>query len=185
MKGQRTCTAAILLMAIASPFRAKLLRSETPEKTAARFTLALSGGEENVYERDSFALLLTETNISNEPLRTSACLPFMLEPRIKIEVIYNGSPLDLDSAKPAAKMRKSIASGEARCPKYILHEAQSGGGPHGSFADILVISTLYDMSKPGRYEVTVCRESDPEHPQKSVTVRSNTIVLVVPEPDSI
>ena len=180
MNRQRTCT-AILLMAIAPPFQVRVLRSETPEKPAARFTLTLSGGKKWAFQRGSYALLLTETNISNEPLRASACLPFMLEPRIKIEVTYNGSPLDLDSAKPAAKVRKSIAAGEANCPKYILREAQAGGGPQGSFADILDISTLYDMSKPGRYEVTVSRESDPEHPEKSVTVRSNTIALDVPD----
>jgi hypothetical protein len=51
---------------------------------------------------------LTETNISNEPLRVSVCEPFMLEPRIKIEVTCNGAPLGLDSTKPAAQLRKSV-----------------------------------------------------------------------------
>jgi len=40
----------------------------------------------------------------------------------------------------------------------------------------------YPMTEPGTYELTVSRPSDAEHPEKSVTVKSNTITLVVPEP---
>jgi hypothetical protein len=40
------------------------------------------------------------------------------------------------------------------------------------------------MSDPGTYEVTVSRETDPDHPDRSVTVKSNTITITVPEPET-
>jgi len=40
------------------------------------------------------------------------------------------------------------------------------------------------MIEPGTYEITVSRDSDLEHPEKGVTVTSNTLTFVVPEPDA-
>jgi hypothetical protein len=50
-----------------------------------------------------------------------------------------------------------------------------------SWTDTLDVSDYYDMSKPGNYEITVTRESLPLNPKYSVTVRSNTITVVVPQ----
>jgi hypothetical protein len=38
------------------------------------------------------------------------------------------------------------------------------------------------MTVPGTYEITVTRETDRWNPEKSVTVKSNTLTIVVPEP---
>jgi len=38
------------------------------------------------------------------------------------------------------------------------------------------------MTVPGTYEITVTRETDPWNLAKSVTVKSNTLTIVVPEP---
>ena len=46
----------------------------------------------------------------------------------------------------------------------------------------LWVSSEYDMTVPGTYEITVTRETDRWNPEKSVTVKSNTITIVVPEP---
>jgi hypothetical protein len=35
---------------------------------------------------------------------------------------------------------------------------------------------------PGTYEIAVTRETDRDHPEKSVTVKSNTLTVVVPQP---
>jgi hypothetical protein len=40
------------------------------------------------------------------------------------------------------------------------------------------------MSQPGTYEITVSRETDTGHPDKSVSVKSNTLTIVVPEPEA-
>jgi hypothetical protein len=46
----------------------------------------------------------------------------------------------------------------------------------------LWVSTEYDLTVPGTYEITVTRETDRWHPEKSVTVKSNTLTIVVAEP---
>lgn len=60
----------------------------------------------------------------------------------------------------------SVQPGDARGDIFVF------AGPHG-----------YDMTKPGIYEVTVSRETAPDDPAKSVTVKSNTITITVPRPD--
>jgi hypothetical protein len=40
------------------------------------------------------------------------------------------------------------------------------------------------MSVPGTYEITVTRETDRWNPEKSVTVKSNTLTIVAPEPSA-
>ena len=52
----------------------------------------------------------------------------------------------------------------------------------GSLQDILGVTGAFDMSAPGTYEITVGRETDPEHAETSVTVRSNVLTIEVPEP---
>jgi hypothetical protein len=42
------------------------------------------------------------------------------------------------------------------------------------------LAAKYDVSRPGTYEVTVSRETDPDHPDKSVMVKSNTLTVIVP-----
>jgi hypothetical protein len=54
--------------------------------------------------------------------------------------------------------------------------------PGESGTRYLPFAVDYPLCKPGTYEITVSRESDPEHPEKSVTVQSNTLTIVVPEP---
>jgi hypothetical protein len=48
----------------------------------------------------------------------------------------------------------------------------------------LWVSSEYDLTAPGTYEITVTRETDRWHPERSVTVKSNTITIVVPEPEA-
>ncbi len=111
-------------------------------------------------------------------------MPLTFEVGIKVAIIYNGVPLEMNETKPAVQyIRKQDKEGKGHCHgKYYLQEAQPGGGPEGAFAGTLDISLLYDMSKPGTYEVTVSKETFPHDPEKSVTVKSNTITILVPEP---
>jgi hypothetical protein len=46
----------------------------------------------------------------------------------------------------------------------------------------LWVSSEYDVTAPGTYEITVTRETDRWNPEKSVTVKSNTTTIVVPQP---
>jgi len=54
--------------------------------------------------------------------------------------------------------------------------------PGDSYQDILGVTGVFDISSPGAYEIAVSRDTAPDDPDKSVTVKSNTITIVVPEP---
>lgn len=158
------------------------LYAQTPERPKPRFTLTISNGGVDPLGR--YLLSVTETNISNEVLRETQCMPLTFEAGIKVSVVYNGVPLGMDETKPAVQyIRKKDKEGKGHCHgKSYMQEAQPGGGPEGAFDGILDVSLLYDLSKPGTYEITVSKETFPHNPEKSVTVKSNTLSIVVPEP---
>jgi hypothetical protein len=163
------------------------LDAQAPEKPAPRFTLSLSGEATALDTPRRFTLKVVETNISNEVLREAQCSPLTFEAGIKVSVIYNNVPLEMDDTKPAVQyIREQDKEGMGHCHgKSFLHEAQPGGGPYGAFDGILNLSLLYDISKPGTYEITVSKETFPHNPEKSVTVKSNTLTIVVPEPEAV
>ncbi len=163
--------------------QAVVIYAQQPEKPAPRFTLTIANGGMDSLGR--YILAVTETNISNELLRESVCMPATFEVGIKVSVVYNGVPLEMDETRPAVQHIKKDKAGKGHCPgRVFLHEAQPGGGPEGAFEDNLDVSLLYDMSKPGIYEITVSKETFPHNPDKSVTVKSNTITITVPEPEA-
>ena len=94
----------------------------------------------------------------------------------RVSVFYNG--VSMDEKDAAARHR-----GEAEQAAFASHELGLNPiKPGESFQVFLDLADRYDLSRPGTYEVTVSRETDPDHPEKSVTVKSNTITIVVPEP---
>jgi hypothetical protein len=156
--------------------------AQRPERPAPRFTLTISGGDMDSLGRR--VVKLTETNISSGVLQEGVCMPPIFDVNIKVSIVYNGLPLEMDESRPAVQHIKRDNEGEGHCPgKVFVHEAKPGGGPEGTFEDSLDVSRLYDMSKPGTYEITVTKETFPHDVIKSVTVRSNTLTVVVPEPE--
>jgi len=157
--------------------------AQTPEKPKPGFTLTISGGNEDSYYKGMYGIAVIETNISNAAIREGGCLPLAFRAGFSISVAYNGVPLEMDETKPTVLNLRKHQKHPVPCNGSMFsHEAQPGGGPQGAFEDDLPLSTLYDMSKPGTYEVTVSKETFPHDPTKSVTVKSNTITIVVPEP---
>jgi hypothetical protein len=158
--------------------------AQKPEKLTPRFTLTISNG--GVDSLGRYIVALTETNISSEVLREGVCMPGIFEVGIKVSVVYNGLPLEMDEARPAAQYIKMDREGKGHCPgKIFMHEAKPGGGPEGAFEDNLDVSLLYDMTKPGTYEITVYKETFPHNPEKSLTVKSNTLTIAVPGPADV
>ena len=95
--------------------------------------------------------------------------------KFKIAVLLDGMPLE--EREEIQKIRKQGT------PKgYGSFRMLRCTKPGETATQGLNITNFYDMSKPGTYEITVTRETDPDHPDKSVTVKSNTITIVVPEP---
>jgi hypothetical protein len=99
----------------------------------------------------------------------------------------------LERARPVlhfGRVPGSSPGGERRCRGEAAQAASCTHElgineikPGGSFQRLLELSQRYDMSRPGNYEITVTRETDPEHPEKSVTVKSNTITIVAKPED--
>ena len=157
-----------------------VLCAQVHEKATPKFTLTLSNGGVDAW--GGYVLAVTETNISNEVIREGGCLPLAFKNGVNITVVYNGVNIKMDETKPMVLHFRKHRAQPVPCSGSVSgHEAKPGGGPESSFEDNVDISLLYDMSKPGTYEITVSKETFPHDPDKSVTVKSNTLTIVVPE----
>jgi len=89
-------------------------------------------------------------------------------------VTYNGDPVpETDEMKELQRYRtRDCAAGE--------YPVEIKAGETITFE--MEVHTFYEVRKPGAYDVTVTWETFPREPDKSVTVKSNTITVVVPEP---
>jgi hypothetical protein len=87
-------------------------------------------------------------------------------------VVRNGAPVaETDAMRELRKFRKMEFDPTMRNPR-MLKTGESWITP-------LDVSDYYDMTKPGTYQITVLRETEPYAPNYSVTVSSNTITIVV------
>jgi hypothetical protein len=149
--------------------------SQSSDKTEPQFTLTISSYNGAEFGPGLDRILVKETNISNNVIYDPGCL----EARglITVSVFYNGLPLE---ERDAARRR--------HWEKHYSQYCTSGGGVNGikpgkSGEYLVSVAFKYDVSRPGTYDISVTMESDPDHPEKSVTVKSNTITVVVPEPE--
>jgi hypothetical protein len=150
---------------------AVIAHAQTVDKPAPEFTLTLSlgrhGGE---FSRNTQVLLVTMTNISKEVINNSWCLSF--RNMYDLSVVYNGAPVeDTDAQKKYKNFRQA-----GRCSGSTVSRLIKPGKTQDD-------NFYYDTTKSGTYEFTVTRETYPWEPEKSVTVKSNTITVVVPEPE--
>ncbi|MGP8173503.1 MAG: hypothetical protein ACLP7O_03020 [Terracidiphilus sp.] len=122
-------------------------------------------------------LSVKETNISNEVITEPGCME--RHGLFSVSVVYNGAPLEEKDA-PARRLRENQARDMGCTSELGINPIKPGE----SRTHWVSVAAIYDVSKPGTYEITVSRETDPDHPEKSVTVRSNTLTVVVPEPEA-
>ncbi len=118
---------------------------------------------------------LVETNISNEPILEAGC--WEAQGVFSVSVVYDG--VALEEREPAARKKREANARQKPC---MLPLSRAVINPGESWTRYLVFSADYPLCKPGTYEVTVSRESDLKIHEKSVTVKSNTLTIVVPEP---
>jgi len=149
--------------------------AQKPQDSGPNFSLTIylfQPGQAEPGQPTFRKIQVDETNISNEPFTERGCLEF--QGVFHISVVYNGLPLEEKDAS-ARKKRQEDANNEwcKVMPQKIL--------PGHSWTRYLPFDVDYPLCKPGTYEVTVSRESDPEHPEKSITVKSNTLTIIVPE----
>jgi hypothetical protein len=164
---------ASYFLVVVLAMQASVICAQAPQKSEPQFTLTISEyhGE---FGPGLDRLNVVMTNTSNEKIIMPGCE----ETRgyFTVTVLYNGVPL---VEKDEAARRRTETEEAQNCTFGPI----GGGIKPGKLREYWVsIRVKYDVSRPGTYEVTVSRETDPDHPEKSVTVKSNTLTVVVPEP---
>jgi len=163
------------------------LFAQTPEKLAPTFALAIDVKPLEAENTPGTLILLVKyTNIS-DVIQKDHCA--VTSRAYKMVVLRDGLPAEKrktqtentdksqDSGKTGTYRIKTLLTEEDSC-----HGVDKGIKPGESVKFPLWVSSEYDMTVPGTYDITVTREADRWNPEKSVTVKSNTITIVVPEP---
>jgi hypothetical protein len=155
--------------------------AQTPESQTLNFTLAI---EEKPLEAENspgtHILLVKYTNISDTVQRD----PCVVSPwEYKLVVLRDGTPAEKRNAHKK-KTEEPVPPGAIKLEldERKVCSATDRLSPGQSVKFPLWVSSEYDMTAPGTYDITVTRETDPWNPEKSVTVKSNTLTVVVPEP---
>jgi len=145
---------------------------------APQFALNISEYRHDGRGPGKHRLRIVITNVSSEPLHLGGCAT--LRGLYVVTIVYNGVPIV--EQDPAARRAGEAKMKQTPCATGAPSDIIS---PGGSNEEILSLTGpfAYDMSRPGTYEIALSRDSDPDHPEKSVTVKSNTLTIVVPEPE--
>jgi len=150
-----------------------LLVAQKEHKASPWFSLTIADYRHDGRGPGLYRLKIRLTNISSEPHHSDGCA--VLRGLYTAKVMHNGVPLEerngADRRQHEAEMRRAYCKLDLpgkNPPGYTSYEYLSIGG------------TRYDMSKPGIYEITIARETDPEHPDRSATVTSNTLTISAP-----
>jgi hypothetical protein len=153
--------------------QAAVIFAQAPQKPEPPITLTISEYHHELgpmFDRVSMIV----TNTSKEVFFEPGCSD--MRGLYNISVSYNGVTLE---EKDAAARR--LAEQAVLCTHELgINPIKPGESIYRWFD----LAYRYDLSRPGTYEVTISRETDPDHPEKSVTVKSNTLTVVVPEPEA-
>lgn len=147
-------SATTLLMACNS-FAQTAADSSRPDS----FTLAISADHRTAKAGAKVVVHIAITNTSDKPIALHAEIEdygFMVD----VTAVGHGTALDTDRGREWKKNggMRGVTSG----PGFLLNPGETTNGP-------LVISDLYDLSRPGKYSVQVSRGA----------VKSNAITLTV------
>jgi hypothetical protein len=158
------------------------------QTTAATFALDIA---EKPLEAENtpgtLILLVKYTNVSDKVSR-DACMVtpdayniLIKRDGIAIKMKKSENETENDSEESSTGLRIEVTQRGNPCS--ISDKAGLNPGQSVKFS--LWVSSDYDMTIPGTYEITVTRETDPWNPKKSVTVKSNTLTIIVPEPEPV
>jgi hypothetical protein len=168
------------LLALMLVSSAVVLYAQTSEKPAPTFALTI---EEKPLEAenapDTHILLVKYTNVSNVIQKDFCAISPVA---YKLVVLRDGLPAE----KRKTRNKEAEESSDPRRIKVQFTEqddcrgARQGIDPGKVVKFPLWVSSEYNMTVPGTYEITVTRETDRWNSEKSVTVKSNTLTIVVP-----
>jgi hypothetical protein len=178
---------ALHLLMLLFAMRIVVLCAQTREEPEPGFTLTALENHDVGPRFDRVTVRMT--NISNDVITEPGCAQW--RGLYVVSVLYNGVPLE---EKDTATRRAS----DAKIAQSCTHELGINKIEPGEHIDHWFdLAYRYDLYKPGTYAITVSKETDPkpdpatpwtylERPpgdhDRSVTVKSNTLTIVVPEP---
>ena len=176
MLGMNLLTPVLLSSAMA-------LLAQPPGKPVPTFALAIEEQKLNPsYPATEHELLVKYTNVSDVVQQDNCVVSAWV---YKMVVLHDGLPAEKRETRNK-ETEEPPDPNRIKVPLYT--EANSCGritrgiNPGESVTFNLWPSSEYDMTAPGTYEITVTRETDQWNPEKSITVKSNTLTIVVPEP---
>jgi hypothetical protein len=140
--------------------------AQTSEQSTPTFTLSLSiGKSDGMTPKNLRVLNVKITNSSDHVEYQSFCKA--IGGLYDLEVKYNGSPVEeTENHKKARLSRESTVC-------TILDRRI---GPGDSKDD----KVYFEATKPGTYDFTALQDTSPRDPQRNVTIRSNTVTVVIP-----
>lgn len=148
--------------------------AQTEGDSKPGFTLVISMVRRGGMPPNTHYVLVSQKNTSNRVNNEPSCMAY--RGMYDFTVTYNGMPMEETDAVRHLKMTREVRNcGSGPRPQRLTR-------PGESMELELAVTDYYDMSRPGVYEITVTKETDPDHPDKSITVKSNTLTIVVPEP---
>lgn len=165
-----------ICIAVVFVTQAVLASSQTADTPTPPFTLTIVQVGYGGTTPGNYAVRVTLKNISDREIGDQGCLA--LRDWFNVSVVYNGVPMEeTDAVRRLKKWRNPNVACEGS------HTGRKIGSGQEHFYR-LNVTEFYGMSEAGTYDVTVTRETDPRHPESSVTVTSNTITIVVPKSDA-
>jgi hypothetical protein len=157
---------------------APLLSQSSNESERAGFKLTLSYHyDHSTFQKNIISLVVTMTNTSKQTIRFIPCTSY--GGPYKVLVVYNGVAIEEpeQSRKEREAMERRDADGGACEGHDTSKQIAPGESEEGS-------GFLWRAEKDGTYQFTVEEKTFPGDPERGVTVRSNTVTVIVPEPDS-
>lgn len=170
----RSNTVTVIMPEPSSSSEGSSRNNQLAAKTTPAFSLTLSEGSRD-YRTASWQtkLVVRFANISSRWIVEDSCAKY--SGFYKFSVILNGVPIE--ETDEQRKRRKALQDGDCNFgpmnrPKILQP---------GEFEDY---SEYYDTREPGTYRFTVEEETFPRHPDEGLTIKSNTITVVIPKPKS-
>lgn len=165
---------AIALFAVVSATASGLALGQGAAPSSPNFTLTISLEPNGMSPKDVQTIKVRETNLSKEIIRENACTAFGA--LYRLNVVYNG--VLQEEPKERRERREYAEAVQAGKEPGLCEGSQRGRATKpGEYWD----ETLYYETKnPGTYELTVEEKSFPKGGGDAMTVKSNTLTIVVP-----
>lgn len=173
------------LLVLLFAWQVEILIAQTPVNKEPKFALGIEEKPLSAENAPGTIILLVKyTNISDVAQKDGCAVSPVA---YKLVVLRDGLPAE---RRKRSGENSEVSTDPSRIERPLnmeqdnCHGINKGIDSGKTLKFPLWVSVEYDMTMPGTYEITVTRETDRWNPEKSVTVKSNTLTIVVPGPEA-